>query len=133
MWHGIRLNYCPCRQFRLFRDPLFRSRAGQLLGAICNPTLAPASFVIERVPTRRARSPAVPDVRPTLVINNFPFRRISRSLNRDIRSGASSIIMTACRSREVTRPRDRRRRCVNVLSWMLRSLLNRDIKSRTLL
>lgn len=54
-----------------------------------------ARFVIEREsrPAVRARRRRFQH-RPTLAINNFPFRRISWSLNWHIRSAASSIIVT---------------------------------------
>ena len=72
-----------------------------------------ARFVIERVsrPAVRARRRRFQH-RPTLAINNFPFRRISWSLNWHIRSTASSIIVTGrVVLEEVAYLWDRRRQC----------------------
>jgi len=92
-WRGIRLNYCPAGSFVYsgIHYPAIEQR-GNFRAQFVSPALAHALCNRESSTPSRSRPP-IPDARPTLVINNFPFRRISRSLNRDIRSGASSIIV----------------------------------------
>lgn len=89
-WRGIRLNYCPAGSFVYsgIHYPAIEHRRN-FRAQFVSPALARALCNRESSTPSRSRPP-VPDARPTLVINNFPFRRISRSLNRDIRSALRS-------------------------------------------
>jgi len=83
---GVRLNYSPGpRQFRLFRNPLSRSNSGSSSSSSSNfqvqfvtvPPVCARSYISLALCNREASERGVSRRRPTLAINNFPFRRIS--------------------------------------------------------